>query len=124
MPVYTFVCEECNKEIEIACSISEYDSVVENLKTEPCDNCNKTSLVRDFAADNIHGHVKTIKTLGQLAEHNRRKYGEELSSKMIESYKTKPEVPQVLPEGAKIVQPKGGPASSKERRSANRKKKK
>ncbi len=99
MPVYTFLCEQCNNKFELTCSISEYDDLYKY-----CPVCETDKhMVRDFSEDNVHGSVKNVKTLGQLAEKNRKKYGEELSQKMIESYKTKVETPPGLPEGAKVV---------------------
>lgn len=77
-----------------------------------CPNC--SSKVERVIWGGVHACVKEIKTLGQQAEANLKKYGKELSAKMLEEQKTqkKPAGDNAkremeLPKGAEKKQSKG-----------------
>lgn len=101
MPEYTFECDKCKSVFSITVSIQEYDTVLNKLK---CPSCKSSKVYREYACDNVHGHVNEIRTLGQLAEVNTKKYGSELVSKMRDEHKTKREEGmKELPHGMKRV---------------------
>lgn len=97
MPEYTFECNKCHELSSLICSISEYD---EKFLKYKCPYCKSKMVSRSYMDDNVHGSVKEIKTVGQLAEANEKKYGKELVAKMREDHKTKRiEGMKQLPEG-------------------------
>jgi hypothetical protein len=101
MPEYTFQCEKCDSVFAIHCSINDYDNVVQSLK---CTECKSKKVHREYVSDNIHGHVNEVKTLGQLAEKNMKKYGSELVTKMRQEHQTKREEGmKQLPSGMKRI---------------------
>ena len=101
MPEYTFNCMKCDSYFSIVCSIDQYDDILPTVK---CSNCKSKKVIREYSIDNIHGHVNEIRTVGQLAEKNMKKYGNELVSKMREEHKTKREEGlKELPNGMKRV---------------------
>lgn len=97
MPSYTFICEDCKYTLELICSIKEYDSVCADLE---CQKCKSLNFYRDYLSDCVHTNVREVKTLGQLADRNEKKYGKELCQKMREDFKTKKKPSQMeLPAG-------------------------
>jgi len=89
MPEYTFRCDKCHELSSLVCSIQSYDDEVKSIK---CDHCKSKKLHREYFCDNVHGHVNEIRTLGQLAEANTKKYGSEVVEKMRLEHKTKREI--------------------------------
>lgn len=75
MPEYNFYCEDCDQDIEIFCSISEYDTKIKNIV---CPSCTSRNIYRNYQEDNIYSNVKDIRTVGQLAEYNTKKMGSKL----------------------------------------------
>jgi hypothetical protein len=71
MPFYNLCCEDCDQKIEIFCSISEYDK---RISKTVCPTCSSKNIYRDYQSDNIYSTVKEIKTVGQLADANAKKY--------------------------------------------------
>ena len=86
MPSYTFKCDDCEYELDLICSIKEYDEETASLC---CPKCESQEFYRDYQADCVHGAVREVKTLGQLAERNEKKYGKEKCQLMRENFKTK-----------------------------------
>lgn len=87
MREYSFICEECDNHWSIVCSMSEYSS------EQSCPKCKSVKTYRDYAEDSTHMHysygLHECKTLGHYADKQRKKYGEEKSKRMLESFKTK-----------------------------------
>lgn len=90
MPSYNFKCEDCDSEIELQCSISEYPDLIKNIR---CPGCSSVNVHRDYSNDNIYSSVREIKTIGQLAEFNTKKMGSKLQEE-YEKNKPKEEVAQ------------------------------
>jgi hypothetical protein len=79
MPNYNLYCDDCDQEIEIFCSIKDYDTRMKNII---CPNCCSRKIYRNYQEDNIYSSIKEITTVGQLAEKNTKKMG----SKIDEEY--------------------------------------
>lgn len=75
MPVYIFECEKCGHCTEFNWLISEYDEKIKNGK---CYSCKSKKIHRKYDSDNIYTKVVDIKTIGQLAEVNGKKYKSKL----------------------------------------------
>lgn len=90
MPVYNFVCEDCNAEIELSCSISEYPEMIEDLN---CPACSSKNVHRDYSQDNIYSTVREIRTVGQLAEANTKKMGSKLQEEYEKNKGPEPQKP-------------------------------
>lgn len=75
MPERHYFCndESCGHTYEVFQSISEGIDRV-------CPVCNKETLFQDLSG--IYGGVKEIKTVGQLADHNAKKFGSEYIAKL------------------------------------------
>ena len=71
MPQYEYACSACQHQFEI------YQGVKDPVKRK-CPKCNKLGLERLIFP--VMGQVKTIRTLGQLAEKNTKKAGSSLQS--------------------------------------------
>lgn len=76
MPFYNLKCEDCSQDIEIFCKVSEYDVRVKNTV---CPSCASKNVYRNYQEDNIYSSVKDIKTIGQLADANSKKYKTQLA---------------------------------------------
>lgn len=97
MPSYTFKCDNCEYELDLICSMKEYDEETADLS---CPECKSSDFYRDYFSDCVVTAVREVKTLGQLAERNAKKYGKEKCQKMMEDFKTKKEPSnKPLPEG-------------------------
>lgn len=72
MPEYHFRCQKCDTVSVEYWLISEYD---DKIKKNKCHHCKSKKVNREYLLDNIHGTVKEIKTIGQLAEANTKKLG-------------------------------------------------
>lgn len=70
MPEYNLYCDDCDQDIEIFCSISEYES---RMKHIVCPNCTSRNIYRNYQHDNVYSSVKDVKTVGQLADRNAQK---------------------------------------------------
>lgn len=89
MPEYNLYCDDCDQDIEIFCSISEYENKMKNIV---CPNCTSRNIYRNYQNDNIYSSVKDIKTIGQLADLNAKKMGSKLREEVDK--KAKPESPK------------------------------
>ena len=49
MPTYDFICEECNFEFEISCSIKDYDK----YKVQKCEKCKSIKIRRNYKPPGI-----------------------------------------------------------------------
>lgn len=91
MPVYVFECEQCSACTEFNWLISEYD---EKIKKGKCFKCKSKKIYRKYDHDNVYTKVVDIKTVGQLADVNTKKYksklDEEAAKKNEESKIEKP----------------------------------
>jgi len=67
MPIYNLYCDDCLLDIEIECSISEYDN---RMKTIVCPECTSRNVHRNYQHDNIYSSVKNVNTIGKLADKN------------------------------------------------------
>lgn len=98
MPEYTYLCENCGIKFAVKCSMEEY---IANPNCVSCEN-NK-NVYRDYATDSIDVHyvygLSECKTVGHYADKQTKKYGEEKSKKMIESFKTQKKNRRKLPKG-------------------------
>lgn len=78
MPLYVYVCENCENEFEIS----------QSIKDEPlihCSMCDTDSLYKSMQPCFIHGEPTT---LGQLAERNTKKASKEKLAKIREEHKS------------------------------------
>ena len=71
MPQYEYACSACQHQFEI------YQGVKDPVKRK-CPKCNKLGLERLIFP--VMGQVKSIKTLGQLAEKNTKRAGSSMQS--------------------------------------------
>ncbi len=76
MPVYNLYCEDCLLDIEIECSVSEYDNRMKNIV---CPECTSRKVYRNYQNDNVYSSVREVKTIGQLADANTKKYRSQLN---------------------------------------------
>jgi hypothetical protein len=90
MPIYNLYCEDCNLDIEIECPISKYDSAMKNIV---CPECTSRNVHRNYSHDNIYSSVKSVKTIGQLADKNAKL---KKSSIQEELHKKKESTPEAL----------------------------
>ena len=90
MPTYNFICDNCNQNIELFCSIKEYDKYTKNIA---CSNCSSKNIHRNYEEDNVYSTVKEIKTIGQLAEANTKKMGSKLTEEYEKNKKEEPKKP-------------------------------
>lgn len=94
MPEYPLACDKCDHQWEDFWKVSEFD---EKLKKAKCPECKSKKVYRDFNADNTYmGYTYSLndcKTIGQYAEKQRKKYGEEKSQLMEESFVTQKTLP-------------------------------
>lgn len=88
MPRYSLYCEDCLQDIEIECSIAEYDNRMKNIV---CPNCTSRNVYRNYSEDNVYSSVKDIKTIGQLAEKNAKENKSKIQE--LDSQKPKKEKP-------------------------------
>ena len=104
--IYDYRCSSCEAEYE----------VFQQMKQKPivkCEKCGQDTAER-LISGGIHASVKEVKTLGQLADVNRKKYGSELTEQMLKGQKTQKKPggdnakrPMELPEGAQRKQNEG-----------------
>ncbi len=71
MPTYCYKCSSCEDEFEI------YQGIKDSAKKK-CVKCGKSNLERMIYP--VIGRVKSIKTLGQLAEKNTKQFGSSLDN--------------------------------------------
>lgn len=84
MPLYEYDCDPCEKSFEISHSIHD-DPLTE------CPLCNQHTLERGIGGGQ-HVFVKTITTIGQLAEFNSKKMGKyKLSEEAAKKNEGKPQ---------------------------------
>lgn len=75
MPIYDLLCDVCLQEIELECSIAEYDTRMKNIV---CPNCTSRCVYRNYANDNVYSSVREVKTIGQLADKNAKKMSSQI----------------------------------------------
>tara|TARA_R100000278_G_scaffold29947_1_gene27598 strand:- start:40048 stop:40389 length:342 start_codon:yes stop_codon:yes gene_type:complete len=98
MPIYTYVCTDCQLKIEILGSPSNYQETIE------CEKCGK-QCYRSLQDDLTFGFVKLadseIKTLGHLAKRNAEKFSDDYKAELKRKhYDYQEQVsPKELPKG-------------------------
>lgn len=106
MPIYNLYCDDCSHDIEIVCSISQYDDTIKNIV---CPNCDSKNVYRNYQEDNIYSSIKDVKTIGQLADKNAK-----INKNKIAEANHKEKESQPKQATAWYKDPKFGTASSKE----------
>jgi len=102
--IYDYRCKKCG-DFEVCQKMTD-------APLKKCPTCKKK--VERLISGGVHACVKEIKTMGQLAEANNKKYGKEKTALMLEEQKTQKKPagdnakrPMELPEGATRKQSKG-----------------
>lgn len=106
MPTYNLRCDVCLQDIEMRCSISDYDEVMKHVE---CPNCTSRNVYRNYEADNIYSSVKDVKTIGQLADKNAKLNRTKISEANSKKKESEPQQEQPWYQNAKY-----GSASFKE----------
>ena len=92
MPIYNLYCEDCNLDIEIECPISKYDSAMKNIV---CPKCTSRNVHRNYSHDNIYSSVKSVKTIGQLADKNAKLKESSIQEELHKKKESTPEAPKL-----------------------------
>lgn len=91
MPTYDLYCDDCLQEIEIECSISDYDNRMKNIV---CPNCTSKNVYRDYSRDNVYSSVRDVKTIGQLADKNAKVNQSKINEMKHKKQESTAEVPK------------------------------
>lgn len=124
MPEYIFLCDKCEINFSVTCSMSEYSK----RKYFRCPDC-KSKARRDLSFDNVQGSVarslSECKTVQHYAEKQSKAYGKSKVEDMLEGMKTtKKTQTQDLPEGMSRIEKPPEPTpwtkTPKKRRQSNK----